>query len=128
MARGASVIETHVIFDRRMFAPDGAASITFDELAFLVRARNAFTEIDRNPVDKNIVAESLGSMRAAFGKSLAPIRAFSAGTILDTSMLAVKKPGGGIPPEAAKRISGRCLARDVTPDRILRWEDLKEGR
>jgi N-acetylneuraminate synthase len=128
MARGASVIEAHVIFDRRMFAPDNAASITFDELALLVRARNAFVAMDSSPVDKNIMAESLGSMRVAFGKSLAPIRAFPAGTILDTAMLAVKKPGGGIPPEAAEQIYGRRLARDVTPDRILRWEDLKEGK
>jgi N-acetylneuraminate synthase len=41
-------------------------------------------------------------------------------------MLTFKKPGGGIPPEAIRRISGRRLARDVTPDRILRWEDLME--
>jgi sialic acid synthase SpsE len=41
-------------------------------------------------------------------------------------MLTQKKPGGGIPPEAMHKVAGRRLARDVTPDRILRWSDLVE--
>ena len=41
-------------------------------------------------------------------------------------MVVSKKPGGGIPFEAAGQISGRRLARDVVPDRILRWTDLVE--
>ena len=97
MARGASVIEVHVTFDRRMFGPDASASITFDELAFLARARNAFSEMDLNVVEKDVMAELLRSMRVTFGKSLAPVRAFSAGTILKSEMLVSKKPGGGHP-------------------------------
>ena len=41
-------------------------------------------------------------------------------------MMVCKKPAGGIPLEAAGQISGRRLARDVAPDRILRWADLVE--
>src|SRR5262245_38219421 len=104
MARGVSVIEVHVTFDRRMFGPDVTASITFDELAFLVRARDAFIEMHDNPVDKDIMAASLGFMRAAFGKSLAPVRKLSAGTLLTPDMFVAKKPGGGIPREAAQEI------------------------
>ena len=49
MARGATVIELHVTFDRRMFGPDVPASITFDELGFLCRARDAFKRNGREP-------------------------------------------------------------------------------
>jgi hypothetical protein len=42
-------------------------------------------------------------------------------------MIMTKKPGGGIPLEAAGEIAGRRLARDVVPERILRWNDLEEG-
>lgn len=127
MARGASVIEVHVTFDRRMFGPDTAASVTFDELALLVRARNAFIEIDGNPVDKDSIAESFASMRTMFGKSLAPARELSAGTLLSPEMLVLRKPGGGIPREAAQEIVGRRLARNVAPERILRWDDIEEN-
>ena len=126
MARKASVIEVHVTFDRRMFGPDVSASITFDELAFLIRARNALIEMDSNPVDKDVMAESLDFMRATFGKSLAPVRGLSAGTLLEPEMLMLKKPGGGIPREAAQEIVGRRLARDVVPERILHWDDIEQ--
>jgi N,N'-diacetyllegionaminate synthase len=126
MGRGASVIEAHVTFDRRMFGPDVCASITFDELAFISKARKAFNEMDANPVDKDEMANSLKSMRQIFGKSLAPVRALTAGTLLAPGMLAPKKPAGGIPTEAMQDIMGRRLARDVVPDRVLRWEDLEK--
>jgi N-acetylneuraminate synthase len=61
-----------------------------------------------------------------FGKSLAPKASLAAGTVLKPDMLTAKKPGGGIPPEAVAEIAGRRLARDVGPDRILRWSDLVE--
>jgi N-acetylneuraminate synthase len=126
MARGASVIELHVTFDRRMFGPDVSASITFDELAFLSRARDAFNEMDDKPVDKDVMANSLESMRQIFGKSLAPSRALSAGTLLAPGMLVPRKPGGGIPTNALEGLIGRRLARDVAPERLLRWDDLEK--
>ena len=126
MARGASVIELHVTFDRRMFGPDVSASITFDELAFLSQARDAFNEMDDKPVDKDVMANSLESMRQIFGKSLAPSRALSAGTLLAPGMLVPRKPGGGIPTDAIEDLMGRRLARDVVPERILRWDDLEK--
>ena len=126
MARGARVIELHVTFDRRMFGPDVSASITFDELAFLSRARDAFNEMDDKPVDKDVMANSLESMRQIFGKSLAPSRALSAGTLLAPGMLVPRKPGGGIPTDALEDLMGRRLARDVAPERILRWDDLEK--
>jgi N,N'-diacetyllegionaminate synthase len=125
MARGATVIEAHVTFDRRMFGPDVPASITFDELAFLARARDAFNEMDENPVDKDAMAHSLEFMRQIFGRSLAPSRTLSAGTLLAPGMLVSRKPGGGIPTEAMQDLIGRRLVREVVPERILRWDDLE---
>jgi len=127
MARGATVIEIHVTFDRRMFGPDVPASITFDELAFLTRARDAFNEMDGHPVDKDAMAQSLASMRQMFGRSLAPSRALPTGTVLAPDMLVAKKPGGGIPTEALPELIGQRLARDVVPERILSWDDLEKA-
>lgn len=126
MARGAAVVEVHVTFDRRMFGPDVPASITFDELAFIARARDAFNEMDDSPVDKDAMANSLDFMRQIFGRSLAPRRALPAGTLLVPDMLVPRKPGGGIPMDALQDIIGRRLARGVVPERILRWDDLEK--
>jgi N-acetylneuraminate synthase len=127
MARGAAVIELHVTFDRLMFGPDVPASITFEELGFICRARDAFVEMDGSPVDKDAMANSLASLREIFGRSLAPSQPLPAGTLLTPGMLVSRKPGGGIPMDAMQKVMGRRLARDVEPERILRWDDLEKG-
>jgi N-acetylneuraminate synthase len=126
LARGANLLEVHVAFHRRMFAPDLPASVTFDELKLLCQMRDVLGTMDSHPVDKDAMAEKLLGMREIFSKSLAPICSLPAGTVLRPEMIVTKKPGGGIPLEAAGQIAGRRLARDVVPERILRWNDLEE--
>jgi N-acetylneuraminate synthase len=126
LARGANILEVHVTFHRAMFGPDVNSSVTFDELTMLCRMRDALRTMDSHPVDKDEMADRLPGMREIFGRSLALIRAVPAGTRLTPDILTAKKPGGGIPPEAVGQVTGRRLARDVTPDRILRWSDLVE--
>jgi N,N'-diacetyllegionaminate synthase len=126
LARGANLLEVHIAFDRRMFCPDMAASVTFDELKLLCQMREALRKMDSHPVDKDAMAEKLLGMREVFSKSLAPICPLPAGTVLRPEMIVTKKPGGGIPLDAAGQIAGRRLARDVVPERILRWSDLEE--
>lgn len=126
LARGANILEVHVTFDRRMFGPDTPASLTFDELKMVCGMRDAVATMDANPVDKDEMAERLQGLREVFGRSLAPVSPIPAGAALRPEMLTQKKPGGGIPPEAMHKVAGRRLARDVTPDRVLRWSDLVE--
>lgn len=127
LARGAAVIELHVTFDRRMFGPDVPASVTFDELALIARAGAAFAAMDAHPVDKDLVAEELESMRQTFGKSLALKEPMQAGEILTRDALTMKKPATGIPAGEIDRVLGRRLARAVTHERLLRWEDVEDS-
>lgn len=124
LALGAELIEMHVAFDRRQYGPDAKASLTFDELAQLTRANEAFALMRANPVDKDRMAEEMAPMRALFSKSVAVREALPAGTVLSADMLTVKKPGTGIPAAERERLIGRCLARAVSPERLLRPEDL----
>jgi N-acetylneuraminate synthase len=126
LARGANILEVHVTFHRRMFGPDVRASVTFDDLRMLCAMRDALTTMDAFKVDKDKMIERMQPLRDIFGRSLAPLRPIPAGAVLSRDMLTLKKPAGGIPPEAAVDIFGRRLAKDVTPDRILRWSDLAE--
>ena len=124
LAKGANIIEVHVVFDKRMFGPDTKASITVDQLRFLVEARDAFWTMETHPVDKNAIAASLAGTKQIFTRSLAPRKALEAGTVLQEDMLTVKKPGTGIAATELKNVIGRRLKRNVTADRILRWEDI----
>ena len=126
LARGANILEVHLTFHRGMFGPDVPASLTFDELGMLCTMRDALVKMDSNPVDKDGMAERLTGLRAICGRSLAPVRVLPAGAVLGSKMLVSKKPAGGIPPDALEQIVGRRLARDVTPEHILRWTDLEE--
>jgi N-acetylneuraminate synthase len=125
LARGVSILEAHVVFDRRQFGPDAPSSMTFEELNLLVRARDAFAVMDRNPVDKDAMAERLKDMRRTFSKSLAPRAALKAGTVLSADDLVGKKPGTGIPVARLEEFVGKTLARDVVPERLLREEDVE---
>ena len=124
LARGINLLEVHVTFDRRLFGPDISASITMDELKLLTEARNAFRVMDQHPVDKDAMVIRLKEMRTLFSKSVALVRPFSAGSVITDNMLMAKKPGTGIPYAERHKIIGLQLVRDVTPDRILNWEDV----
>jgi len=124
IARGADMVEVHVIFDKRMFGPDVSASLTFEEFRQVADARNAFVHMDGCPVDKDQVADELETMRSLFTKSLAPSRPLAKGTTLATDMLTAKKPGTGIPAKRVDEFVGRVLVNDVRPDRLLRPEDV----
>lgn len=124
MARGVHMIEAHITFDRMMFGPDVPASLTVAEFRMLAEAKRAFATMDANPVDKDRMAEELSRMRALFTKSLAPVRPLAAGTVLTADMLTSKKPGTGIPAAELAAVVGRRLARSVTPDHVLTFEDL----
>ncbi|MBI5211333.1 MAG: N-acetylneuraminate synthase family protein [Elusimicrobia bacterium] len=124
LARGADMLEVHVVFDRGLFGPDATSSVTFGELSTLAEAAKAFSTLDRHPVEKDAVAGELAGMRGMFGRSVAPARPLKAGTVLGPGMLAAKKPGTGIPCERRDSLFGKRLKRDVSPDQLLSEEDL----
>ncbi len=124
MARGADMIEAHIVFDRRMFGPDTPASLTPEEFRLLADARDAFHQMLGNPVDKDMLADSLRPTRQIFGKSLALVRDMPAGTTLTRDMLTLKKPGSGIPAAAVDQLIGKQLKRAVDARNLLSWEDV----
>lgn len=127
MAQGAAMVEVHVTFHRGMFGPDVPASLTFEEFATLAAFRDALEVMRTHPVDKDALAHSLADSRRIFGKSVAPVRDLPTGTVLDLSMLTLKKPATGIPPEHLDSLQGRRLRRNITADRLLQWSDLDDN-
>jgi len=125
MARNADLIEVHVVMDRKLYGFDVAASITIDELAMLIKARDAIYLMDQNPVNKDNSAAGMADMKLLFSKSVAPSRALSKGTVLTKDMLMLKKPGSGIKSHEREGLIGRRLRKNVSPERLLKWDDIE---
>jgi N-acetylneuraminate synthase len=125
LARGANLIEAHIVLDRQMFGPDVAASLTTEEFRTVTQARDAFWKMQNSPVHKDALAQELTRERSLFGKSAALTRSLGAGTKLEREMLTLKKPGDGIPEEDFEQLVGRTLKTDVSHERLLRWDDVE---
>ena len=122
---GAAVIEVHVAFSRQMFGPDVKVSLLPSELRRLVEGVRWIEQMLANPVDKDVVASQLESVRSIFTKSVVAARDISAGTVLGAEHLATKKPGSGIPACRVPELVGRRLRRDVSRNELLRENDLE---
>lgn len=124
-ALGASIIETHVTFDRSMFGPDTKSSLTFTELKSLVAELELVAEINRQPLDKDRMADQLSETRAKFRKSVVAARELKKGAVLSLTDLAYKKPGDGLPVAQHAQLLGKTLLRDLQRDDVILPEHVK---
>jgi N,N'-diacetyllegionaminate synthase len=123
IANYADFIEVHVTFDRQMFGPDSSSSLNFDELKFLVTARNEFFEILSNPVNKNKLGKDFLYKKKLFGKSIALKKDQLKGHVINKSDLTFKKPGFGINKNFINKIIGKKLNKNLASNMLLKWED-----
>ena len=123
VALGACVIEKHFTLDRNLPGPDHRASIEPDELAALVRgirlveAALGHGRKERGACEANTAAVARKSIVAACD--------ITAGTLLTTDLIAVKRPGTGLPPSMLKHLIGRRVTRDIPMDTLLTLDMLQ---
>jgi N-acetylneuraminate synthase len=118
-ALGGRVVEVHVALSRHMFGPDTPASVTVEELGELVRGVRMLDRALASPVDKDAMAGRLEATRGLFTRSVVARRDLAAGAVLAEEDLAVKKPGGGLPPQRLAELVGRRLEAAVAADEPL---------
>ena len=124
---GAQVLEVHVTMSREMFGPDGPSSVIPDELKQLCEGVRVVEKIRDHPVVKDDMPESIHALRAVFMKSVVVTADLTAGTVLDASHLAARKPGTGIPANDLPSLIGRTLSRDVPRNRLLSRDDFEQA-
>lgn len=122
-AMGASVVEVHVTFSKKMFGPDVPASLTIEELKSLVDGVNFVERMLTNPVDKLTSSQDFADLRKIFYKSLVAKVDIPVNTVIDESMLTCKKPGGGIPAHRLSEFVGKKICRNVKANQQLKEED-----
>ena len=119
---GASVIEKHLTFSKRMFGSDAKNASEPHEFAELVKGVRAIQTIQVNPVDKNDL-HPYQVMKDTFEKSMVANQDLSAGTVLKGAMVALKKPGTGISAARLDEFIGKTLRRDVKADSLFVEDD-----
>lgn len=122
---GATLVEFHVVFDRRQFGPDSGSSLTIDETQELVHAIRQIEVALAHPVDKNDTAH-YNDLKKMFGKSLAINKNLPAGHVLTFADLEAKKPMGyGINAQDFHKVLGKKLTFDKPQWEFLNEEDLQ---
>ena len=117
VALGASVIEKHFTLDRHMPGPDHAASLEPEELAEMVRSIRTI-EVAMGDGVKRPTPGELENRQVA-RKSIVAARAIRKGEIIESDMLAVKRPGIGISPMEMASVIGTEAVRDFLSDELI---------
>jgi sialic acid synthase SpsE len=137
---GAAVVETHITFDKTLPGPDHSMSLNPSEFAQLVATirraegvpkESRAAEISKipsaeimlgNPDKKPTEAEL--AMRTPTRKSIVARRTIKAGETIDPSMLAYKRPQGGMPARLYKSVLGKKATVDIVEDEYILEEML----
>ena len=122
VALGACVIEKHFTLDRSLPGPDHRASLEPAELAAMVKGIRQVQAALGNGV-KLPVAEEL-STAAVARRSLVAAKDLQAGTVLASNMIAIRRPGTGLPPSELQSMLGRKLKEDVAAGSLFTREML----
>lgn len=121
---GAELFEFHVVFDKRQFGPDSAASISIDQTKILCEGINKIKTSLMYPVDK-AENQKYSELKVMFGKSLAINKDLSEGHLLTTDDLESKKPGNkGIPASDYQMVIGKAINNNIKKWSFLTKEDL----
>lgn len=118
VALGATVIEKHLTFSRRMYGSDAAHSAEPEQFSELVKGVRAISTMLAYPVNKDDIAD-MRQMKDIFQKSLVAVTDIPAGTTITAAMLAVKKPGTGIPAARLKEVLGKRAKVSIAADTLL---------
>jgi N,N'-diacetyllegionaminate synthase len=110
-ALGACILEKHFTLDRAMEGPDHKASLEPHELFAMVKGIHVVESALGNGVKKPSTVELVTA--AVVRRSLIAARDIPAGTELSLEMVAIKRPGDGLPPAMLSHILGKKTSRAI---------------
>jgi N-acetylneuraminate synthase/N,N'-diacetyllegionaminate synthase len=120
VAAGACVLEKHFTLDRGAPGPDHAMSLDPRQLAdYIASVRRAEDALGTGTLGMS-AAES--EVRRIARKSVVAARRIDPGEVLTPTMLSLKRPEGGIPPNDFARLIGRVALTAIDPDTPIQWE------
>jgi sialic acid synthase SpsE len=122
VALGACVVEKHLTLDRTLPGPDHQASLEPEEFARMAKGIRTIEAALGSGRKEPAFSEA--NTAAVARKSLVAARDISAGTELTEEMIAIMRPGTGLPPAMRQQLSGRVARTDIPAGTLLRLEML----
>jgi len=126
VALDACIIEKHLTLSKAMRGPDHRASLNPLEFACMVKAIRRAELILGSPKKRPTLSEL--RMRKIVRKSVVAAADIPKGTVIQASMLAVKRPGTGVTPNRFREFLGRTARRDIKRDELLNFRDILRNR
>lgn len=122
---GAVVIEKHFTFSRKMYGSDAIHSLEPGEMIDLVQGVRAIEVLLASKVDKDQI-QPYAEMKHIFEKSLVAEVDISAGSVIERSMIGIKKPGTGISAARLDEFIGRKASCTISAGTLLAESDFLE--
>lgn len=123
VAMGAKVIEKHFTLDTKAYGVDHIASLSPKELKELVRQIRNIEAAFGSSMKK--VAEIEKEIKKVHRVSIVSKTDIPKGTKITKDMLAIKKPGTGVPPKQINLVIGKKAKEDILADRLIKLSDLE---
>lgn len=119
---GARIIEKHFTLDRAMKGTDHAFSLEPLGMKKMIRdLKNAHLALGTK--EKRLHQSELPALQK-MGKKLVAARDLPAGHTLQSEDVAIKSPGGGVPPFELSRLIGQALPHPLKKDQAFETADL----
>jgi len=122
VALGACVIEKHFTIDKNLPGPDQTSSYNPSEFKnFVQNVRNVELVLG-SEIKKPSISElnNLQGMR----RSVVASRLIPKQTIIDETMLTLKRPATGLEPKFLKKMIGKTAKRDISQNEFINEKDL----
>lgn len=119
---GATIIEKHVIIDKKISGPDQSVSIDFHDLYHLV---DGIRKIEVSLGDTKKVHENELTIRQWAFRSIVSVKKIKKGEIITKDMIWSKRPGTGIPSNKMDQIIGKVAKRNIDENVLLKWDDFE---
>lgn len=120
-ALGATVIEKHFTFDKTRPGYDHVISMDYEDLRRLKSNLTILRECLGSSTTKGPLLAEANARQYARRSVVARI-AIPKGTVIEPSMLAIKRPGTGIEPRFLGTVIGKIARQDIVEDEVITWD------
>jgi N,N'-diacetyllegionaminate synthase len=121
VALGACVIEKHFTLDKSLPGPDQSSSYNPEQFKNFVKNVRNVELVLGSKIKKPSVAElkNIKGMR----RSIVANKLIRKKTIIDQTMLTLKRPASGLKPKFLKKIIGKTTKRDILENEFIKKKD-----
>lgn len=119
---GANILEKHFTHDKKAEGPDHILSADPDEMRAIVKGVRTIEKALGDGVKRPAAGEC--TTRVNNRKSIVSLVDIPKGTVIKSDMVAIKRPGFGIPPKFISQIIGRVAQEDIKAEEPVLWKDV----